>query len=199
MTLLTGVWIILALAVGLLGGFLLARSRRNEVFVEDTTKVSRLEAELGEKELELADYKENVSDHFVETADLINQLTHSYKAVYDHLERGAFQLVGAEDLKKRLGNIEAEPVKLEYIGLKLPEMARESLYVVELAQSVEENDEMLANLSQALHISTEQARNLLKRSPGAITKAINLRKAEKVEAVFSAQGIATQVKHVEPS
>jgi hypothetical protein len=57
-----------------------------------------------------------VTEHFVKTAHLVNELTHSYKAVYDHLEKGAYTLVGSETLHQRLEKVEAEPVMLEYLG-----------------------------------------------------------------------------------
>jgi hypothetical protein len=76
-------------------------------------------AEQGEVErlrAELEEYRVEVTEHFVETAQLVNNLTRSYKAVYDHLEHGAYRLVGDEKLRKELGYVEPEPVKPEYIG-----------------------------------------------------------------------------------
>lgn len=58
---------------------------------------------LEDVEKEYESYKNNVTRHFVGTAGLVNQLTQSYKAVYDHLEQGAVELVGEEKLKKELG------------------------------------------------------------------------------------------------
>jgi len=69
-------------------------------------------------EKEFDAYREEVSDHFVETAAMVNQLTSSYKNVYDHLEKGAYKLVGQEELHKRLENVDTKPVLLEYIGAK---------------------------------------------------------------------------------
>jgi uncharacterized membrane-anchored protein YhcB (DUF1043 family) len=86
---------------------LLANRRRH-----DTNNPEQLE----KLQSELDSYREEVSEHFVKTAHLVNELTHSYKAVYDHLERGAYKLVGSETLHQRLEKVEAEPVMLEYIG-----------------------------------------------------------------------------------
>ena len=47
-----------------------------------------LEQTLKEKEAELAKYKEDVSTHFSKTADLVNNLTDSYKSVHQHLASG---------------------------------------------------------------------------------------------------------------
>jgi uncharacterized protein len=72
--------------------------------------------ELETIQTEYALYKQDVTEHFVGTASLVNQLTKSYKAVYDHLEQGAYKLVGEEVLQKQLGNVSSEPVMLETIG-----------------------------------------------------------------------------------
>lgn len=105
-------WIGLALVVGGIVGAvaatLLARRSRGD---QDSAK--RVRAELEEYRLE-------VKEHFVQTAELVNNLTRSYKAVYDHLESGAYGLVGDEALRKELGDVEEEPIKLEYIGTRGP-------------------------------------------------------------------------------
>ena len=41
-------------------------------------------------------YQSEVSDHFQQTAQLLNQLTDSYKDVHTHLAKGAHLLAGAE-------------------------------------------------------------------------------------------------------
>jgi len=117
---------LIGLIVGVLLGFLISAmfKKGNK---EDREKLIALQEEFD-------NYKREVSDHFVETAARVNQLTSSYKDVYDHLEKGAFKLVGAEELHKRLENIEAQPVLLEYIGLKLkdePELFAEEREVEE--------------------------------------------------------------------
>src|SRR5690625_3496983 len=77
----------------------------------DTDRVKELEAQLDE-------YQREVSDHFVETATLVNNLTRSYKAVYDHLESGAYRLVGEEALQKRLKDVESKPILIEPLGTR---------------------------------------------------------------------------------
>ncbi len=69
-------------------------------------------------EEELAKYKTQVSDHFVETAELVNTMTQSYKSVYEHLQNGAFGLVGEDTLQKRLPDINEEPIEFDYLGYK---------------------------------------------------------------------------------
>lgn len=60
-------------------------------------------------------FKAEVTDHFVETARLINQMTDSYKAVFDHLSGGAQRLVDPKDLSQRL-EVEHREVRLHRIG-----------------------------------------------------------------------------------
>jgi uncharacterized membrane-anchored protein YhcB (DUF1043 family) len=101
---LIGVALLAGAVLGAAGATLLARRNRG-----DSEKAELLRSELD-------GYKQNVSEHFVQTAELVNELTRSYKAVYDHLEQGAYRLVGEEALRRQLADVDAEPVKLEYIG-----------------------------------------------------------------------------------
>lgn len=66
---------------------------------------------------ELESYRKKVSDHFVRTAELVNNLTDSYKAVFDHLRQGADELLDEETKRQHLelGQSE-ETVTLRYIG-----------------------------------------------------------------------------------
>ncbi|HZX23200.1 MAG TPA: DUF1043 family protein [Woeseiaceae bacterium] len=61
-------------------------------------------------------YREEVADHFVKTAELVNQLTDSYKEVFDHLRDGAGHLVDEEILRQRLAHQDDEKVTLQRIG-----------------------------------------------------------------------------------
>ncbi len=61
-------------------------------------------------------FREEVTDHFVETAQLINQLTDSYKAIFDHLSDGADRLVDPDTLRQRLPATGDKEVRLRRIG-----------------------------------------------------------------------------------
>lgn len=100
-------WLVVGGIVGTLLGFAVAFAllRRQG----DAAEVRRLERELEA-------YRDDVGDHFVRTAELVNALTQDYRAVYEHLESGAYDLVGEAEIRKRLPGVEAEPVMLEYIG-----------------------------------------------------------------------------------
>jgi uncharacterized membrane-anchored protein YhcB (DUF1043 family) len=65
---------------------------------------------------ENAQFREEVNEHFVQTAELINQLTDSYKAVFDHLSEGAEKLVDPEVVRERMPQVGSEEVRLKRIG-----------------------------------------------------------------------------------
>jgi hypothetical protein len=61
--------------------------------------------------------KRQVADHFVETAERVNQLTDSYKEVMEHLRSGALTLVDRETLQQRLPQLnENTEVRVARIG-----------------------------------------------------------------------------------
>lgn len=61
-------------------------------------------------------FKNEVTEHFVETARLINQMTDSYKQVFDHLSSGAEKLVDGKSLAERLPPASGQEVKLKQFG-----------------------------------------------------------------------------------
>ena len=78
---------ILALGMGLgMGWFLGLRKRSNRDVVIDLEQ--RLERALESR----ADYEAEVTEHFAQTAQLLDRLTNDYRAVYRHLAIGAEKL-----------------------------------------------------------------------------------------------------------
>lgn len=61
-------------------------------------------------------FRNEVTEHFVETAQLINQLTDSYKAVFDHLSSGAEKLVDDKALAERMPRVSSQEVRLRHLG-----------------------------------------------------------------------------------
>jgi len=84
----SSVWLIalIALAVGAAIGFMLGRSGGQNGQQQELTE------QLNEAHRELEAYKEQVSGHFVQTAELVNDLTSSYAAVHKHLAQSAGEL-----------------------------------------------------------------------------------------------------------
>lgn len=63
-------------------------------------------------------FREQVTSHFVETAELINRLTDSYKDVFDHLSKGAETLVDDKSLRDRMPQVSDQEVRLKRIGTR---------------------------------------------------------------------------------
>jgi uncharacterized protein len=82
--------VLLAVA-GLAIGFSIGRLKNDGV-----KRSIQLDQELHETRAELERYRNRVIEHFTTTADLVNQLTADYRAVYEHLANGAQQLAGSQ-------------------------------------------------------------------------------------------------------
>ena len=82
------IWLIsvAALVVGAIIGFLFGRSGAGN------SRQAELAEQLENAKNELESYKADVSSHFEKTAELVNNLTHSYKDVHEHLAGGAQSL-----------------------------------------------------------------------------------------------------------
>jgi len=61
-------------------------------------------------------FREEVNAHFVQTAELINELTDSYKKVFDHLSDGAERLVDKDAVRERMPQVGRQEVRLRHIG-----------------------------------------------------------------------------------
>lgn len=103
----TMTWGIIGLIVGLIVGALivwLVIARRTH-----EPSVSQLKAE-NER------FREEVNAHFVQSAQLINELTDSYKKVFDHLSDGAERLVDKDTTRDRMPQVGRQEVRLRHIG-----------------------------------------------------------------------------------
>lgn len=72
--------------------------------------------EVAKLKRENARFREEVNEHFVQTAELINRLTDSYKAVFDHLSDGAEKLVDLAAVRERMPQVTDEEVRLKRLG-----------------------------------------------------------------------------------
>ena len=93
------VWFIVigSLAVGIVIG--IAFTRR---LGTDAIRVQQLEEKLESMSKSHMEYRNNVSEHFDMTSELINQMTDSYKKVYGHLAVGAQDLCSDQVAEKLL-------------------------------------------------------------------------------------------------
>lgn len=85
------------LAVGIVIGYFLAGRVNN-----NPAKIGELEQQLQDMQRKHSRYRDEVSDHFSTTAELVQQMTESYKDVYQHLAGGAQDLCSGEVASKLL-------------------------------------------------------------------------------------------------
>ena len=89
---------LICLAAGAAIGLLLARLSNPE-----QQKVRELEGKLQHAEDNLKDYQQEVTEHFIQTSGLINNLTQSYRAVHEHMAGSAMHLANP-DISRQLVN-----------------------------------------------------------------------------------------------
>ncbi|MDT8427695.1 MAG: DUF1043 family protein [Pseudomonadales bacterium] len=117
------------LAAGLCLG-VLAASRLNNA---NPARIAELEQQVQQLQEQHRRYKDNVSEHFNMTAELVQHMTESYRDVYQHLASGAQDLCSGEVASKllpaseenvfRVGNNHEEGVQApkDYAPRKHPE------------------------------------------------------------------------------
>ena len=66
-------------------------------------------------EQQLHQYQQDVEAHFAKTADLIDNLTNSYKEVFEHLSDSAENLLTEEQIKNQLQNRKSREVTIKYL------------------------------------------------------------------------------------
>lgn len=86
--------LIMACAIVFCLGGLLGAIISRSMFPPEQQKM--LEESLKTSRSELDHYQREVSQHFAETAQLVQNLTESYKGVHDHLATGALKLTNPE-------------------------------------------------------------------------------------------------------
>ena len=111
--------IIIAAAAGFFIGAVLVwiiknTNQSNAEHLQEESEALRKEYEALKKTF--ADYRNNVSNHFAKTADAVDQLTDSYKNVYNHLSAGARALMDKESLQKQIEKRQGKSVTLTYLA-----------------------------------------------------------------------------------
>lgn len=91
-----------ALIVGCLLGVLLSRTLSPQ-----EQKARTLEAKLKDGEQQLMQYQQEVTQHFAQTASLVNTLTQSYKDVHEHLASDALKFANVDISRQLLKSSES--------------------------------------------------------------------------------------------
>ncbi|MGB5306037.1 MAG: DUF1043 family protein [Gammaproteobacteria bacterium] len=66
-------------------------------------RTRKLQEELDQLKDRFTDYRDQVTQHFMRTSELVQEMTQSYRSVYEHLATGAQQLCGEEAPGPRIG------------------------------------------------------------------------------------------------
>lgn len=93
---------IIAFLSGALLGILVYRLVRR-----DASRSARVEQQMDDLQQKHTRYQAQVSDHFVQTAHLINRLNEDYRDIHNHLAQGASELC-SEDSANNLLNLSSE-------------------------------------------------------------------------------------------
>jgi len=77
-------------------------------------KTQQLETELHELKENFTDYRDQVTQHFMQTSSLVQTMTESYRAVYEHLASGAQHLCDADPETSQLHQAKKEEIDTTY-------------------------------------------------------------------------------------
>ncbi|MGD8873636.1 MAG: DUF1043 family protein, partial [Gammaproteobacteria bacterium] len=95
----TSIWLIGIL--GLLLGIMLG-SIATYLLVSRNRRTHQLQLELNQLTERFTEYRDQVTQHFMRTSELVQEMTRSYRDVYEHLASGAQHLCGDTDERWQL-------------------------------------------------------------------------------------------------
>jgi len=105
-----------ALLIGVLIGTILHRTMSPQA-----SKSRAVETRLKETEQKLTDYQQEVTEHFADTAKLVNNLTQSYKDVHEHLASNALKLANVDISRQLLSSSPEGDNSADSMSSELPE------------------------------------------------------------------------------
>jgi uncharacterized membrane-anchored protein YhcB (DUF1043 family) len=140
----TSIWLIgiLGILIGILLGsiityLLVARDRRTH----------ELQLELNQLTERFTEYRDQVTQHFMRTSELVQEMTRSYRDVYEHLATGAQNLCGDAEERWQLDHREADEQLADESGresgLENPENDADYDELEELSSIRRDLDELL--------------------------------------------------------
>jgi len=97
----TSIWLIgvLGFLVGILLGSIITY-----LLVARNRKTHELQLELNQLTERFTEYRDQVTQHFMRTSELVQEMTRSYRDVYEHLASGAQNLCGDTEERWQLGH-----------------------------------------------------------------------------------------------
>ena len=144
------IWLIAigSLAVGIVIG--IAFTRR---LGTDATRIQQLEEKLESMSESHTEYRTNVSEHFNMTSELINQMTDSYKKVYEHLASGAQDLCSDQVAEKLLPLQSDAMFENETVG------ANQNQIEVPKDYAIKTNPEQIGTLSEGFGLKNPKVKS----------------------------------------
>jgi len=106
-----------------------------------------LQVELDQLKMNFQDYRDQVTHHFMRTSELVQEMTQSYRSVYEHLASGAQQLCGEANNPALGHRYEPRPVSHEAEEILADEDIGYDEYA-ELSRIRQDIDELLGEASQ---------------------------------------------------
>ncbi|MDX2457430.1 MAG: DUF1043 family protein, partial [Gammaproteobacteria bacterium] len=106
----SSMWVvgILGLLLGLALGSIVTHA-----LLSRNSRTHKLQRELNQLNERFTDYRDQVSQHFMHTSDLVKEMTRSYRDVYEHLATGAYHLCTDETESPTLRHQTQEQIAAE--------------------------------------------------------------------------------------
>ncbi len=114
-------------------------------------------------EEKLTKYQEDVVSHFEQTADLVDELTQSYKKVFDHLGQSARELLTDEQVKQQIEKRKDRKVTLGFLTDE-SEIVDQTNAVEQVSEEkVEEVQEEVESTAQEFDTKDDESKDPLER------------------------------------
>ena len=84
-------------AIAFAGGIYFGR-----VIAPNARRITELENTIQENNKEHQEYKDHVSEHFSESADMFGDITEKYRSLYEHMSSGAYKLCDRRSIPREL-------------------------------------------------------------------------------------------------
>jgi len=137
--------------LGLLAGTVLGSMLTYSLMTRNS-RTRQLQLELNQLKETFQDYRDQVTHHFMRTSELVQEMTHSYRSVYEHLATGAQHLCG--DLPASLDHSPAAKLNGGNGEIHEPDMDLDEYE--ELSRIRDDIDELLGETPRISDISADR-------------------------------------------
>jgi len=110
-------------------------------------------------EEKLTKYQEDVVSHFEQTADLVDELTQSYKKVFDHLGQSARELLTDEQVKEQIEKRKGRKITLGFLTEEIDSEVVETIS----NESIEEVQDANENIDETVEQKADENKDALEQ------------------------------------